>query len=414
MKSPIYLIMVLLPFIILSGCSSDEPGDAPIEEEIENKYNGEITPVNLSQTDKEALDNSSDFQYLLFRKASGLADRNENVVISPLSARIALSMIANHVGDNAKKEILQAMAIDNIDNLNTLSHNLITHLPCVDIAATTMSISQSVWHDASLIPNTAFTDNMRSFYCADIFSADFNAPSIATDLNQWCADHTGGLLCSYFNDRPQGKALLLNALHFKSVWGDLMDDVKTKGMVFNGTSGKSVVKAMFINTQAAYDEYATHQVVKIPFGNYDESGGFCLTIVLPAEKVDISMVIDAIDAETITRQRYNTEAVIALPKLSLTSSRMSWGEIFKASGLSSMDMQSTLSLFDDTADGSWNICQGAYISLDESGAEMATVSDSGQLYAVIPTYLELNRPFLFFITEESTGLCLLSAKVMNL
>lgn len=56
----------------------------------------------------------------------------------------------------------------------------------------------------------------------------------------------------------------------------------------------------------------------------------------------------------------------------------------------------------------------AYVKVDENGTEASAVTQIGGLTALPPQYFVLDRPFIFFIREKSTGVIIFSGVIRNI
>ena len=112
---------------------------------------------------------------------------------------------------------------------------------------------------------------------------------------------------------------------------------------------------------------------------------------------------------------------LGLPKFNLTSENKELNETLKALGINSIFNSGNQRLFSNgPSDLLCKTNQGASISIDEEGAEIAAVTSGGFICGAAPPPpmetidITFDRPFLFFVTENSTNSVLLAGKVMNL
>ena len=267
--------------MMLCSCSSDEPSDAANGGNQDERF----VPVSLSAAEKVAAEASASFQYRLFSKACELADPNENVIVSPLSARILLSMLANATSPEGRDEITHALGCDDINALNSLGRALVSQLPAMD-GMVSMSLAQSVWYDRQYTLAPDFAELIAGFYNADFFPRDtWNRDAMLTEINRWCSDRTGGRIPKYLDRYDPVVVLLANAMHFQAKWKNTnrFDESKTTEMTFHGASADSKVRMMRDSYRDFYLYGENFSCVKRPFGNSDGSNGFTLYCILPDE-----------------------------------------------------------------------------------------------------------------------------------
>lgn len=86
------------------------PIDEPTDDDVEITY---LTELTLTQTELNITSSNSDFVWELFNKNS--SGKTENVVVSPLSVTIAMTMMANGAYERSpvRAEILNTLGFSN-------------------------------------------------------------------------------------------------------------------------------------------------------------------------------------------------------------------------------------------------------------------------------------------------------------
>ena len=128
--------------LAMGACSSDnEPGEeltvAPtLPEEVE---------FELTAAEKAAASHALGFQADFFRAVNALPENDgKNVVVSPLSAQVLLSIMANTAGQQQADEIMAALDCNDMDAINSLAVKYQSALPMVDNAVK-MTLANSMW-----------------------------------------------------------------------------------------------------------------------------------------------------------------------------------------------------------------------------------------------------------------------------
>jgi serpin B len=220
---------------------------------------------------------------------------------------------------------------------------------------------------------------------------------------------------------PDAVMFLINALYFKSVWADSLafNPEQTEQMLFyqNGYEhGGIQVTMMHQNNDFKYFEDENLQLVTIPYGN----GAFTMNFILPAYNKTFTEMLTAINQPNYWYNCLNNRYLmrgydIYIPKFKLRYdteeklkpilTELGMGIAFQKeyadfSGIS--DMKTFISM----------VKQKTYIDVNEQGTEAAAVTVVGVDVTSEPTNeFNANRPFLFVIQEESTGVVLFMGKI---
>ncbi len=170
----------------------------------------------------------------------------------------------------------------------------------------------------------------------------------------------------------------------------------------------------------AFAQNDTYAVVRMPYGN----GAFGLHVLLPQEGVTLDGCIASLDGtgwNDMLADMTPEMVELKLPKFTVDDCQNDLISTLKAMGIKEA--------FLPTADFSKmageplmisDVTQSLYFSLDEEGTEAAAVTGIGMdVAAPEPGFNEVrefyvNRPFLFLLTEKSTGTVLFMGKVNKL
>lgn len=399
---------------VLTSCnSSTEP-----EGEVENIRND----IQLSASSRAAADELKDFYQKFTIDAINTVDADpnatsSNVIVSPLSASMMLGMLANGVENEVATRISEYLGVSDLAALNALAANLIEALPNAD-KKSKLSISNSVWHNDKFLLNSSFSSTISRNFMATLRPIDFSQSSALNTVNDWVSSTTGGVIDSYFDYseiNANTVAVLLNTLYFNGEWAHTYFNPQyTVSEPFHGFSGESAVEMMhcsIIRTQ--YGANDRFKACTLYFGN----AAFRLTLVLPTaeatRKTDMPE-ISVEELEALTASDQFPFITLSLPKFKLSNST-DLNDVLETAGLSEINGNVTFTMFDNPMNNPIELRQGASLSVDEEGAKVAAASSGELVYsAPTPEYkLEFNRPFYFFLTETSTGACLLSGRIAD-
>ena len=155
-----------------------------------------------------------------------------------------------------------------------------------------------------------------------------------------------------------------------------------------------------------YTENKDYQLVSLDFGNKS----FSMIIVLPQPGKTIAEILSSIDWNT-SNISHEADVILSLPKFKLeTLTKLN--ETLQGMGMKSIYDNNSLSSISDNLTLEW-VQQNVYFEIDESGVKTSAVtsangleSSSGSIYT-----MEVNRPFLFAIRENSTNTLMFMGKI---
>src|SRR5260370_4968665 len=229
--------------------------------------------------DVAAADNAFGFRLL---NAVQKAIPSGNVVLSPVSAALALSRALNGADGQTRQEVLAALSLSGseLGAVNTANAQLIKVIgtPAQSI---TLSVADSLWVDSRRATVRAdYVKQTQGSYDAEMIDLDFSNPSAATRINSWASKETHGRISKVI-DRidPADLALLLNAVYFKGQWAHKFDKAQTQQRDFT-LAGGSVKQVPRMAQSGRFDYFETPeaQAIRLSFGG----GGLVMGVLFPA------------------------------------------------------------------------------------------------------------------------------------
>lgn len=345
---------------------------------------------------------------------------SKNAIVSPLSASMVLSMLANGTDNDTKTEILDYLGVESLNSLNNLAQILLSKLPSAD-NRTEMKIANALWVNKNYKLNRDYTSLINISYHGEINNADFGkGKSVADAINSWCSGKTNGMITKMFESvDPSSMAILLNAVSFKGEWHKetfLVDN--TQKEMFHGSQKTTEVDMMrSYHELRSYYADDSFEIFYLPFGNTS----FSFIGIVPREGISLDDATRLLSAEEIEFLKSNTvDCMLAvdMPRFKVKS-ELKLNDVFKAGGMERLCGSIDLKMFEEDMAGSIFFKQAANLEIDEAGAKLAAVT-SGDLSTSLPIlpgseqHVRLDRPFFFFIQENSTGACLLSGRITDI
>jgi serpin B len=412
------LFWAALPAVSLVSCSESNDGN--------NETLSAPIIISLSDTEIQMNEGGNNSAMNLFSIIHERQDKDENIVFSPLSLNMALAMVWNGAGGETKQAIQETMGMNDYSptEVNAYFKKLREAFVKTD-PTVRLALANSIWYRLELPVKPAFINTNKTWYDVEVSKVDFTDSNTPTIINQWCSNHTGGLIKEMIQTIPQDAAMyLLNALYFKGDWADQCGFSRpaTEDAPFTKEDGQGItVKMMQQNNTLGYyrDEYLA--LTALPYGNY----AFSMVFVLPEHGVSFNDLLAQLKREGYWEQclqarstcdvdlfipRFKTEYEITLNEALIQSGMgIAFGENADFSGIS--DWALLIS----------KVKQKAYIEVNEEGTEAAAVTkiEIMDVASVGPSpepekvTFRADRPFLFAIQENSTGTILFMGKIGN-
>ncbi len=346
-----------------------------------------------------------------------------NVVISPLSVTLALSLALNGADGATKQEILHMLGVDKIsmEALNQGSEVLTDLLehgdPQVDV-----EIANALWARKGTQLLETYADQIKQSYDAKVSELDFDDKDAAGTINKWVRKQTHDRIDKMVNPDTLRSSvmILMNAIYFNGKWTKPFEESATHDAQFHLADGTDVtVPMMRQRTALTYKESKQFKAVRLPYG----SGRWGMIVVLPNEGIKLPDVEAELLADTSESWRKDFEegsVSIELPRFKLEYEK-SLVDTLQALGMKQAFSPKTAD-FSAMTDPSNNlyvsgILHKSFIEVNESGTEAAAVTGlqfSGSAEPPKETFeFRVDRPFFFAIEDRTTGALVFLGSVWN-
>lgn len=363
---------------------------------------------SCAQTQPQPAEGSrTGFALSFFKAVNSSAKPGENVVASPYSAGVALSMLAE--GAEGQTEV---------EFDNALNGCLFMAESLGGSDSVTVKSANSIWISDNFSVRNRFVAHMEEDFKADVEVMDFANPATLQSMNNWCSDNTDGKIAKIKDSlSPNNVMILANALYFKAPWDSPFNPKATQDDTFHGSSGDSEVKMMHRKGAYEYMEYQGCQMIKLPYLDSD----YAMYVVLPPAGMDPDAVMPYIGESVfnMAMSMLKPEQVrFSMPKVRLETSM----NLNKALG-----KMGVVTAFSGAADFKEisvsgplvldEVAQKCYIDITESGTEAAAVTSAAiSLTSVRPQEnvktMTVDRPYIFFIADSQN--ILFVGKIINL
>ncbi len=324
--------------------------------------------------------------------------KNENLIVSPLSAYQVLSLTANGAKGKTQKEMISALGNKNLEELNKINTDILyltKELKTVEIANSVM---------------TKFPPKKSFLAASSRYGATVETLKSVAQVNAWSNAKTHGKIPTILNSLPpKTLMILLNAVYFKGKWEEAFDKEDTKKKTFYNCNDKSKAKQverMSIREKFQYYSDKELQMVELPY----QKDSMSAIIILPNKNKNINELISEMSDEKIQRliKKMNLEKVVlALPKFELrfesslndVLSKLGIHDALDENSADFSGMKEEIKLFIN------KVIQKTYLKVDEEGTEAAAVTavtvssnSASRIDLTIPFIID--RPFLFMIRNK--------------
>jgi serpin B len=401
------LLWILLCGISLLGisCSND---DIP-----ENDSPGVKTNIVLSNQQRSIVEYGNNFANELLVKT---IKENENILISPFSLQVVLGMLANGADEEAYNEIVSTLGLKNYSQteLNEYFQKMSEGIIGEEDPKVELALANSMWIQNEYSINGNFKSGIQQWYEASINHVDFNdLGKVRTAIDQWAREATNSTIKELGLPINESTIMVLaNAIYFSGKWASPFNEKNTSNGTFiceDGTT-QTVPFMHGLKKKATYMETEDYQWVSLPFGN--ES--FSMIFLLPKEGKDLADVLPGAEWKASDDAR-NPSVNMALPRFKLETVKQ-MKETLDAMGISKIFTQNSLPGIAE------NLCvsfvqQNAYLEIEESGVKASAVTSSGVLEMspeITLVEMNLNRPFAFAISENSSDAILFMGKIAKI
>ncbi|GKC03053.1 serpin-ZX-like protein [Tanacetum coccineum] len=328
----------------------------------------------------------------LFPKQSS----NSNVVFSPLSIHVVLSLIATGSKDQTLNELLAFLKTNNIYDLSVLSSQLVSLMadgssngrPC-------LSFANGVWVEKMLSLKPSFKQVLETVYNANSNQVDFQnkAAEITKEVNLWAHQQTNGLINEIL---PAGavddatRLIFANAVYFKGAWNEKFDPSKTKDYDFHLLDGSKV--------QVPFMTSKKKQFVR----EYDGSESDFLDHHTPHQKTEVGQFLIP-----KFKMSFGFEASVMLKELGLVlpfTGKEGWTEMVDPAVGQNLYVSS--------------IHHKSFIEVNEEGTEAAAVTAGIFMLTSlrrpdVKVDFVADHPFFFVIREDISGVVLFMGQVID-
>ena len=370
---------------MMAGCDDSENNVSPEENERKS--------VSLTRSEQELVTANNDFAFNLFR----VADAQNSTILSPISITYALGMLNNGAAGETQAQINKVLGFGETgaEGINAFCKKMLTEAPNLD-KSTKVLISNTIYMNKGYELKPLFVSKANDCYHAEPETRNFADGKTLDVINQWASDHTEKMIEKVLDKDsfdPSAISYLLNAIYFKGAWTEKFDKENTRDEAFKMETGEEKQLPIMHQEQEFY--YANK--------------AYSMTILLPKEGKTVRDLVKTLNKDTWERyQRIGSAIVdVKLPRFE-SNTDLTLDEIMATLGMPNA-FNPNLAEFPEFCNVPTYIDmmkQVARIKVNEEGTEAAAVTVIFvKLANAAPRRVSFHatRPFLYIISEQSTG-----------
>lgn len=359
-----------------------------------------------------------------------LSSEDENLFFSPYSIATALGMALAGADGPTAAEIAAALNAPGVEEYHAARNALGLILEAADFAVVgeneppplVFRSANALYGQRGFPFNQPFLDELATNYGAGMRIVDYvGDPGAAREtINDWVEDQTENRIIDLV---PEGvittdtRLTLVNAVYFLANWLHEFNPELTTDGTFTTPAGVVTAPMMATSIRTNYASGPGYQAIALPY-----VGDASMVIIMPdGDLSDFVASLDATAYRAIRDGISDHQVELSMPRFEFRST-IPLKESLKGLGIE-LAFQPPLGdggadftgMTDDRILFLQDAVHQAFVSVDEKGTEAAaaTALVAGITSAPPPAELTLDRPFLFFIEQASTGEILFAGQVAD-
>ncbi|KAK1407518.1 hypothetical protein QVD17_39134 [Tagetes erecta] len=360
---------------------------------------------------------------------------DSNVVFSPLSIHVVLSILAAGSKGPLLDQLLAFLKANTATDLNSLYSRLV---PLIFADGSPnggprLSVANGVWVHKTFPVKPSFKEIVDNTYKATCNQVDFqNKEEVANEVNLWAEKQTNGLIKNVISANAIDNIsmlILANAVYFKGVWMEKFNDSMTEEDDFHLLDGNKVqVPFMTSRNNQFVRVYDDFKVLGLPYLNGQDKRKFTMYFFLPHEKDGLPSLVEKVGSTPDFLERHIPHHKVKLREFLIPKFKILFGfeasDMLKELGLvlpfSDVGFTEMVELLQDEWLSVSSIYHKSFVDVNEEGTEAAAVTAVHMLCGSSRKKVEENivdfvadHPFLFVIREDVSGVVLFMGQVIN-
>lgn len=387
------LITLMLALTMLCGC-----GQQNIEAKEITK---DVPDAVICYTDEEVKGDVAEFSYKLFAQ-----EMEENCVLSPLSAYLAVGMAAIGSKGDTRAEFNGVLG----DDFARIADGYMYSVP-TDTEEMKVLLANSAWIDNRIQPKEDWLTDIKAQYDAKGYQTDLSTKETMKDVNAWIDENTGHLIPEFL-DEPMEESVvmaLFNTVYFDGKWKYPFEAYATRERDFFLEDGDITKVNMMTEHMVHRDAIVGENSMGVVLPYTDDR--FAYVALMPTDNTTVREMYENLSAQELkemiaARQeqfmnlqlpKYETKADVDLiPYFEELGVRKAFTSGADFSGLAHAVGEGDLAIS--------VIRQSAVLQVDELGTKAAAVTqvaikETAMEPSQQPVEMYFNRPFFYMIYD---------------
>ena len=333
----------------------------------------------------------------------------DNKVVSPVNVYIALSVLAEVTEGESRKQILNLLGVESIENLNKKVNSLWN--TCYrDDGVSKSVMANSLWLDNTIDYNKDTLRKIADYYFASTFSGEMGSEDYNKSFQKWLSEQTSGLLDEYVSNEEFNSETVFaiaSTMLFSAKWDNEFRKSENTESVFHGAQGDKETVFMNEETKGLYYYCDGFSAIQKYFTTYNGSMWF----ILPDEDTDISSLMKNDKLNKLISGIDSTDSAFininfSVPKFDIDSKtdlseslqKLGVTDVFDSEKSDFSPIMNSKGAFLSSASHS------ARITIDEEGCQAAAFTKLATSGDAMPPEEEvdfvLDRPFIVLIQSQ--------------
>ncbi|XP_051162786.1 uncharacterized protein LOC127282533 [Leptopilina boulardi] len=350
-----------------------------------------------------------------------------NMLISPISTKLALIYLYEGAQGKTAQELATGLHLPinravTRDKFTSILQSLQTKNPDY-----TLNVGTRIYIDSAVQLRQRYAAIVKMFYATDVLSANLsNTHAVADSINNWVNNVTENNIQKIIEDENSLRGsvmVVVNALFFKGTWDRHPFSPKATRMgKFFPTETYSVDVPMMHSYARFYYSSSSEseldaKILRIPYSGQK----YAMYFILPRKTNSLDTLVEKLNSQAFSKQTWlmqDMSMAVVIPKfkfdftshLESTLKEMGIQDIFEDSATltgilrtSSASPQLSVS----------EIVQKSGIEVNEKGTAAYVATEIQISNKIGEETFIANRPFVFYIEDETSGTILYMGKVVN-